>query len=64
MELFHYMNFNLNLFHTQRAPDIAEMFSDGLHHSIASIEYGNPFLKSEITKKLVINLEKRRRFKI
>ena len=30
-----------NLFHTERAPDIAEMFSDGLHHSLATIEYGN-----------------------
>ena len=54
-----YMNFNLNLFHTERAPDIAELFSDGLHHSLATIEYGNPFLKSEKTQKLVINLEKR-----
>ena len=49
---------SLNFFYTQRAPDIAEMFSDGLHHAIASIEYGNPFLKSEITKKVVVNFQK------
>ena len=54
-----HMKFNLNLFHTERAPDIAELFSDGLHHSLATIEYGNPFLKSEKTQKLLINFEKR-----
>tara|TARA_B100001287_G_C22676766_1_gene528121 strand:+ start:96 stop:2582 length:2487 start_codon:yes stop_codon:yes gene_type:complete len=49
---------SLNLFHTERAPDIAEMFSDGLHHSLATIEYGNPFLKSETTQKFVLDFEK------
>ena len=52
------LKLSLNLFHTERAPDIAEMFSDGLHHSLATIEYGNPFLKSETTQKFIINLEK------
>ena len=50
---------NFNYSHTQRAPNIAEMFSDGLHHSLASIEYGNPFLEKEITHKAVIDFEKR-----
>ena len=35
------------------------MFSDGLHHSLASIEYGNPFLEKETTHKAVIDFEKR-----
>jgi len=52
------LKISLNLFHTERAPDIAEMFSDGLHHSLATIEYGNPFLKSETTQKFVLNFEK------
>ena len=52
------LKLSFNFFHTQRAPDIAEMFSDGLHHSLASIEYGNPFLKSETTQKYTINFEK------
>ena len=30
---------SLNFFIHKRAPDIAEMFSDGLHHALASIEY-------------------------
>lgn len=52
------LNLIFNFFHTERAPDIAEMFSDGLHHSLASIEYGNPFLKSEKTQKFIINFYK------
>ena len=52
------LNLSLNLFHTERAPDIAEMFSDGLHHSLATIEYGNPFLRNEVTQKVVVNFEK------
>ena len=50
---------NVNYTHTQRAPNIAEMFSDGLHHSLASIEYGNPFLEKETTHKAVIDFEKK-----
>ena len=50
---------NFNYSHTQRAPNIAEMFSDGLHHSLASIEYGNPFLEKETTHKAVIDFDKR-----
>ena len=53
------LKFSLNIFHTERAPDIAEMFSDGLHHSLATIEYGNPFLRSETTQKLVLNFEEK-----
>ena len=52
------LKLSLNLFYTERAPDIAEMFSDGIHHSLATIEYGNPFLKSETTQKFVLNFEK------
>lgn len=47
-----------NFYYTQRAPDISEMFSDGLHHSLATIEYGNPFLSQERTQKVVMNFEK------
>jgi len=54
------LKLSVNVFHTERAPDIAEMFSDGLHHALASIEYGNPFLKTETTQKFVLNLQKER----
>ena len=35
------------------------MFSGGLHHSLASIEYGDPFLKKEKTHKLLVDFEKK-----
>ena len=50
---------NIQYNYIERAPDIAEMFSDGLHHALASFEYGNPFLKKEKTHKIIINLEKK-----
>ena len=34
------------------------MFSGGLHHSLASIEYGDPFLKKEKTHKILFDFEK------
>lgn len=49
----------LNYNYAQRAPDIAEMFSDGLHHSLATIEYGNPFLEKEKTHKVMLDVEKK-----
>jgi len=50
----------LNYSVTQRAPDIAELFSDGLHHSLATIEYGNPFLTKETNHKFVLDIAKKR----
>lgn len=50
------IGFNYSL--SQRAPDIAELFSDGLHHSLATIEYGNPFLNKETNHKLVLDYSK------
>jgi iron complex outermembrane receptor protein len=50
----------LNYSMSQRVPDIAELFSDGLHHSLATIEYGNPFLKKETNHKFVLDIAKKR----
>lgn len=36
-----------NLSYSSRFPNASELFSDGLHHGIASIEYGNSKLKPE-----------------
>lgn len=57
-ELFDYYNLGIQYNFVQRAPDIAEMFSDGLHHALASIEYGNPFLKKETTNKISLDFDK------
>ena len=53
--------YSLSIHHnyTERAPNIAEMFSGGLHHSLASIEYGDPFLKKERTHKVLLDFEKK-----
>lgn len=53
----HY-NLGFNYNYSQRPPDIAEMFSDGLHHSLATIEYGDPFLNQETTHKTLVDFEK------
>ena len=43
---------------SQRAPNPSELFSDGLHHSIAAIEYGNLTLQKEVSHKLIMGLSK------
>lgn len=42
--------------HTQRAPNASELFSDGLHHSLATVEYGNLRLNKEISHKLIFDV--------
>ena len=41
-----------------RMPNPSELFSDGLHHSAARLEYGFLTMKKEIANKFVISLEK------
>lgn len=36
-----------NISYNSRFPNISELFSDGLHHGIATLEFGNDKLKSE-----------------
>jgi len=57
-ELFNTQAIGFNYSLSQRAPDIAELFSDGLHHSLATIEYGNPFLDKETNHKFVLDYSK------
>lgn len=40
-----------------RAPNANELFSNGLHHGTASLEYGNPNLKAESGYKFISSLE-------
>ncbi|MCB0683396.1 MAG: TonB-dependent receptor, partial [Saprospiraceae bacterium] len=46
----------LNLGTAIRPPNVSELFSDGLHHAIASIEEGNVDLSPERSAKAVLNL--------
>ena len=41
-----------------RMPNPSELFSDGLHHSAARLEYGFLTMKKEVANKFVISLEK------
>lgn len=41
-----------------RVPNPSELFSDGLHHSTARLEYGFLTMKKEIANKFVVSLEK------
>lgn len=36
-----------NISYSSRFPNASELFSDGLHHGIATLEYGNDQLKPE-----------------
>lgn len=42
----------LSLIQSQRAPNAAELFSDGLHHSLATVEQGRLNLENETARKL------------
>lgn len=52
------VSLGLNYILTQRAPNVAELFSDGLHHSLATIEIGNLDLKKESIHKVLIDFNK------
>ena len=43
---------------SQRAPNSSELFSDGLHHSLATIEYGDLSLNKETTHKVLLSFTK------
>lgn len=43
------LNFSFNLGTAWRAPNVSELYSNGLHHGAAAIEYGNDSLSSERT---------------
>lgn len=49
-------NLNASYILSQRAPNPSELFSDGLHHSIAAIEYGSLTLQKETSHKLILSL--------
>lgn len=40
---------------SQRSPNAAELFSDGLHHSLATIEFGNLTLEKETSHKFLVS---------
>lgn len=56
-----YINANtykLGLASTWRAPAINELYSGGVHHSAASLEFGNPDLKRENSYKMYVTIQR------
>ncbi len=51
-------NLSGNLSYTERAPDTAELYSDGPHHATEAFEVGNPNLKDETAVSLEVMLRK------
>ena len=47
--------FNFN--HSERAPNPSELFSDGLHHALATIEYGELRLQKEQVNKWILGVD-------
>ena len=48
-------NSSLNLNFTSRAPEVNELFSNGLHQGVSGIEQGNPALEQEFSFKSVLS---------
>jgi len=51
------IEFKLNLSKADRAPNAAELFSDGLHHSAAVMEEGNLSIKKETVYNINLSLD-------
>lgn len=49
---FKLIDLGLNYTFSQRAPGINELFSDGIHHGVAAIEYGDESLNPESSQKV------------
>ena len=60
LNLNKYWTLKSNLATALRPPNVGELFSDGLHHGVAAIEYGNLLLKAEKSFKWTgsLNFEK------
>ncbi len=52
------ISISLNHILSQRTPNVAELFSDGLHHSLATIEQGNLELRKESIHKTLMDINK------
>lgn len=49
--------YNLNFSSAWRSPSVSELYSDGLHHGSASLEYGNDSLVSERAYQIIAGIE-------
>lgn len=49
---------NFNFSSAWRAPAVSELYSDGLHHGAAALEYGDPNLKTERSLQTILGVER------
>ena len=54
------LEFNASYILSQRAPNPSELFSDGLHHAMAAIEYGSLSIKPETSHKLLFSFSEKK----
>jgi len=52
------LKFKMSYILSQRAPNPSELFSDGLHHAMAAIEYGSLSLEPETSHKFLFSFSK------
>ena len=52
------LKFKISYILSQRAPNPSELFSDGLHHAMAAIEYGSLSLEPETSHKFLFSFSK------
>ena len=52
------LKFKISYILSQRAPNPSELFSDGLHHAMAAIEYGSLSLEPETSNKFLFSFSK------
>jgi iron complex outermembrane receptor protein len=58
IELSEQFNTSFSYVLSQRSPNASELFSDGLHHSLATIEFGSLTLDKESSNKFLFSLTK------
>ncbi|MFT6966642.1 MAG: iron complex outermembrane receptor protein [Marivirga sp.] len=55
LQLNSHLALKANLSRSERAPNVNELFSQGLHHSLASIEIGDENLQKEVNNKFILS---------
>ncbi|HNS12584.1 MAG TPA: TonB-dependent receptor [Bacteroidia bacterium] len=51
------LNISLNIGTAWREPSVSELYSDGLHHGAAALEFGNSELESERTRNILFTVK-------
>jgi len=58
LNILNNLKFKMSYILSQRAPNPSELFSDGLHHAMAAIEYGSLSIEPETSHKFLFSFSK------